>query len=80
MDLENIVARMVQIGRVSSVNETGRRVRVILSETGIVSDWLPFLSRFRHDLPDQLPKVNDRVVVLYLPVADGDGFVLGVLP
>ena len=80
MDLENIVARMVQIGRVSSVNETGRRVRVILSETGIVSDWLPYLSRFRHNLPDQLPKINDRVVVLYLPVADGDGFVLGVLP
>lgn len=80
MDLENIVARMVQIGRVSSVNETGRRVRVILSETGVVSDWLPCLSRFRHDLPDQLPKINDRVVVLYLPVADGDGFVLGVLP
>lgn len=26
-----------------------------------------------------MPKVNDRVVVLYLPVADGDGFVLGVI-
>lgn len=24
-----------------------------------------------------LPKVNDRVVVLYLPIADGDGFILG---
>lgn len=24
-----------------------------------------------------LPKVNERVVVLYLPVADGDGFILG---
>lgn len=24
-----------------------------------------------------MPKVNDRVVVLYLPVDDGDGFVLG---
>ena len=24
-----------------------------------------------------MPKVNDRVVVLYLPVADGDGFILG---
>ncbi len=26
-----------------------------------------------------LPKVNDRVVVLYLPIANGDGFVLGGL-
>lgn len=26
-----------------------------------------------------LPKVNERVVVLYLPVADSDGFVLGGL-
>lgn len=26
-----------------------------------------------------MPKVNDLVVVLYLPVADGDGFVLGGL-
>ncbi len=24
-----------------------------------------------------LPKVNDRVLVLYLPVEDGDGFVIG---
>lgn len=24
-----------------------------------------------------LPKVNEKVVVLYLPVADGDGFILG---
>ena len=24
-----------------------------------------------------LPKVNERVVVLYLPIADGDGFILG---
>ncbi len=26
-----------------------------------------------------MPVVNERVVVLYLPVADGDGFVLGVI-
>lgn len=26
-----------------------------------------------------MPKVNDQVVVLYLPVADGDGYVLGGL-
>lgn len=26
-----------------------------------------------------MPKVNDQVVVLYLPVDDGDGFVLGGL-
>lgn len=24
-----------------------------------------------------MPKVNEKVVVLYLPVADGDGFILG---
>jgi len=26
-----------------------------------------------------VPKVNDRVLVLYLPVANGDGFILGGL-
>ena len=26
-----------------------------------------------------MPKVNDRVLVLYLPVEGGDGFILGVV-
>lgn len=35
-----------------------------------------------HDHPGSvttawMPQVNDRVVVLYLPVRDGDGFILG---
>lgn len=42
------------------------------------SDYALF-ERHRHNLTIKpwMPKVNDQVLVLYLPVRDGDGFILG---
>ena len=73
------VSKMLQVGVVSSVDAVRRRVRVLLPETGMVSGWLFAVGTRRNSVPDDLPEINDRVLVCYLPVEDGDGFVLGVI-
>lgn len=107
MDFENILANLVRIGTVSSVDSSNRTARVVFKDMDIVSGWLPVLQHFgagvyirsdgshTHELEDGdptktggshnhdanvaywMPKVNDMVVVLYLPVFNGDGFILG---
>ena len=80
MDSEKILSRLVQIGTVSDVDNGKRRARVILKETGHTggSGDASFASH-KHDLiiKPWMPKVNDQVLVLYLPVFNGDGFILG---
>ena len=71
MDSEVILSRMVQIGTVSAVDHSRRMVRVIFKETCHTSSWLKVLSSCG------IPEVNDQVLVLYLPVLNGDGFILG---
>lgn len=71
MDSEKILARLVQIGMVSVVDSSKHMARVILKETGHTSGWLRPLTSCG-DL-----KVNQQVLVLYLPVFNGDGFILG---
>lgn len=107
-ELEVIVARMLQVGTVSDVNNTKRQARVILKETGHTSGWLkvldnrPYIPDYnvtqrteyesggsgdsafdshKHDLiiKPWMPKVNDDVLVAYLPCFNGDGVILGGL-
>lgn len=75
----DMLRRLLQVGVVSSVDAAKRRVRVILPETGVVSDWLYVVGDRRHDEFAALPRVNDRVLAAWLPVEDGDGFILGVI-
>ncbi len=75
----DMIGRLLQVGVVSSVDTAKRRVRVILPETGIVSDWLFVAGWRRNEAFAELPKINDRVLAAWLPVEDGDGFVLGVI-
>lgn len=106
MDLEAMMARLVQVGTVSDVDKKAHKVRCIMRETGITSDWLYVLksppqipddsipqhteekgggsgeasfSPHSHDLIIRpwFPKVNDQVLVISLPVPDGNGFVIG---
>lgn len=106
MDLEAMMARLVQVGTVSDVDKNAHKVRCIMRETGITSGWLYVLksppqipddsipqhteekgggsgeasfSPHSHDLIIRpwFPKVNDQVLVISLPVPDGDGFVIG---
>lgn len=67
----------VRVGIVTAVDAVNRRARVLFQDMGFSSGWLKVL---RHGQQDTwMPNINDSAVVLYLPVWQGDGFVLGVL-
>ena len=68
---EELFSRLVQIGTVSALDNARRMARVIFTETGHTSGWLKLL------LSCGALEINARVLVLYLPVFNGDGFVLG---
>lgn len=68
---------LVRVGTVTAVDAKVRKVRVLFQDMNFSSGWLAVL---RHGQADTwMPKVNDIAVVLYLPVWQGDGFILGVL-
>ncbi len=69
MDMVNVV----QVGKVSAVDEAKRMVRVIWPASGETSGWLYVLQQSEI----WLPKINEAVLVIYQPVEDGDGFVVG---
>ncbi len=103
---EAVIGRMVQVGRVMSVDRSNRTARVKFADTGIVSGHLkvlknpPFIpadgapqqtgtagggsgeasfEAHAHSLTvtPWFPRVNDTVLVLYPPVRDSDGFIIG---
>lgn len=72
-ELRQQLARLALVGRVSDVNKSKRQVRVIWPDSEQTSGWLYVLQRGEV----WLPQINELVLVLYLPVFGGDGFVLG---
>ena len=72
-ELRQQLARLALLGRVSDVDKSKSLVRVIWPDSGQTSGWLYVLQRGEV----WLPKINELVLVLYLPVFGGDGFVLG---
>lgn len=68
MNLEDIVRE----GKVTAANKNKRIAKVWFDALGIESDWLPVLVNGSY-----MPSVNDRVMVLYFPVFNGDGVILG---
>jgi phage baseplate assembly protein gpV len=106
---ENILANLVRIGTVSSVDNEKRVARVIFQDKDMVSGWLHVLQhhgtgvyikpegKHSHDISEGgkteldgehdhagsvtywMPRINDTVVVLYLPVFNADGFILGAI-
>ncbi len=109
MDNENILANLVRIGTVSSVDNGKRVARVIFQDKDMVSGWLHVLQhhetgvyikpegKHSHNISGGgtteidgehghvgnvtywMPRINDTVVVLYLPVFNADGFILGAI-
>ena len=106
MDSAKILARLVQVGTVTDVDNAKRMARVKFHDTGITSAWLrvlknpPFIPDYdvpqrtefesggsgdsafadhKHDLvlKPWMPKVNETVLAIYLPVKEGDGYVIG---
>ncbi len=125
---ENILANIVRVGTVSSVDAGARKARVLFPDTGITSGWLLVIQHYAagiyvdpdyrhahggtvsdepnhthsapvpidpagghthtideqpdHDHPGThltfwMPKVGEKVLTLYVPVYNGDGFILG---
>ena len=72
-ELRQQLARLALLGRVSDVDKSKRLLRVIWPDSGQTSGWLYVLQRG----DAWLPEINELVLVLYLPVFGGDGFVLG---
>ncbi len=68
MNLEDVV----RIGIVFDVNIETKKARVHFPDSQITSGWLCVLQT-----QPWMPKINDRVVCLYIPVFNGDGFVIG---
>lgn len=78
MDEGTILQGLVRIGTVSSVDRTRRMARVIYRDMDdLTSGWLHVLQQGTGGF--WLPEVNACVLVLYLPVFNGDGFILGVI-
>lgn len=82
---ENIISNIVRVGIVSNVDKNKRRVRVRFPNLSLTSCWLyvlknpPIITENNVEVSPWIPSVNDKVVCLYLPVFNGDGFVLGAI-
>ncbi|MEE0095982.1 MAG: hypothetical protein UEU47_05980 [Oscillospiraceae bacterium] len=76
-----ILARLVRVGTV--MNVSGRYCRVKFRDTGIDSGWLRIVNTpptvTSETVSPWVPAINDTVLCLYLPVENGDGFVIGGL-
>lgn len=94
MDCENILESLVRVGKVTTVDIVNRRARVLYEDKDdMMSGWLCVLQHpgaivnvkesngHDHDatVTYWMPSINDTVLVLYLPVFNGDGFILGVI-
>ena len=84
------IERLIQVGTVTAVDHATRKVRVKFLDTGLTSDWLSVLKNAPSVSIEQtdshkhaasvslwMPGVNDTVLVVYLPVFNSDGFVIG---
>lgn len=78
---ENLLYGMVRVGIVSSVSPGANTARVTFPDMGnMVSGNLKYLTRsdVRSDLyAPWIPRIGQPVLCLYIPVQDGDGFILG---
>lgn len=94
MDIEIILANLVRLGTVSAVDAGKKKARVIYKDkNNMVSGWLPVLQHsgagvsvkasgehsHSANVTAWMPSVNDTVLVLYLPVFNADGFILGAI-
>jgi phage baseplate assembly protein gpV len=70
---DKILANLVRVGTVSAVDVGAGKARVLFPDLAFPSGWLYVV----HHQTLWMPKVSDRVLVLYIPIFNGDGFILG---
>ena len=66
--------KMIRTGTVTEVDSDSKTVRVLFEDLDILSDWLQVAQQ-----GDWLPAEDDHVLVIFIPMNDGAGFVLGGL-
>lgn len=71
-DNDAVLSALVRVGKVTAVNRAKRTAQVQYEDMDLHSGWLPVLLTGA-----ELPRVNDQVLVLYEPIRDGRGFILG---
>lgn len=72
-DTARLLDGLVRIGTVSDTDAERRMVRLLYQSENMTSGWLYVLNR-----GDQwMPQINDTVLAVFMPVYDGDGFVIG---
>jgi phage baseplate assembly protein gpV len=85
-DSNAILSGLVRLGTVRTVDAAKRMALVWFDDLGFVSDWLAVLHLFdaaacagcdKAVAADRMPEIGALVLVLYLPVRDADGFILG---
>lgn len=59
----------------TAADKNRRIAKVWFDAMGIESDWLPVLATGGPE--PYMPAVNEKVLVLYFPVFNGDGVILG---
>jgi hypothetical protein len=74
--VDSAVNKIVRIGRVSSVSESNRTVRVIFADKfNLISAPLIVVENGS----EWIPEVGRLVLCIYLPNGDSDGFVIGAI-
>lgn len=63
--------RIIQIGIVTEIS--GTKAKVTFPATSITSDWLSVIDRG----DEWTPEIGNSVLVIFVPVGDSDGFILG---
>ena len=66
------IEEIVRLGTVTAVDSDRRIAKVWFDALNISSGWLSVLNTGNY-----LPEVNEKVLVLYFPVFNGDGVILG---
>lgn len=92
----NDISKIIRLGKVSDIDASKYKARVLFPDTGVVSDWLYVLQRpcevteetvschdnryshsHKNNVKSWMPKVNDVVLCVFLPVFNADGFIIG---
>lgn len=75
---DNILKRIVRVGKIVDVNPEKCRARVYFPDNDIVTHELPIIQHHSHeDKFYTLPAVDEFVVCLFVPVGQETGFILG---
>ena len=85
MDAEKVLKRLVRVGTVTDIDNMTSGWLYVLDTHPHIPAYDPAQQKtelqdgHQHDLTIKpwMPLVNDTVLTLYLPVFNGDGFVLG---